>query len=112
MSRIWKYQLNKDINREDRINIIEMPKGAEILCVKNQYNCPTLYAKVMPYYSEIELREFKMAHTGETILDEWKYIGTVLLDDGEYVLHIYEIPVDKNIKEKYYTARLTVRASF
>jgi len=81
---IWKYELNLH-----GITIIQMPIGAEILCVQLQYEKPTIWA-IIDRRIMTESRSFEMFTTGAVYFDKRKkYIGTIQLVDG-YVAHLFE----------------------
>lgn len=81
---IYKYILNAGIVK------VEMPAGAKILCVQEQNNLPVLWAEV-DINQPLENRVFSLVHTGEEFDTTYKtYIATCLLDEGDYVVHIYE----------------------
>ena len=83
--RIVKYPLE-----ESYVNAVRMPKGAVILCIKTQYEKPTLWALVNPD-SQKETRAFVLKETGAYLRhDNYKYIGTLLSEDGTYVNHCFE----------------------
>lgn len=72
-------------------NVIQMPVGAEILCVKNRNETPCLYA-ICNVEGETESRRFSIYGTGnehETI--DGKYIDSIYLREGESVYHVFEI---------------------
>lgn len=66
-----------------------MPQGAEILCVHAQFNLACIYAKVEPDNPN-EVRTISAYITGQVIGLNSKYIGTVLLNEGSFVLHVFE----------------------
>ena len=85
MRLIYKYQL-----RGAGSGPIQMPKGAEVLCAREQQNMPCVWAVVDPH-AETEQRLFLAAETGKiSIPEDSRYLGTCLLDGGAYVLHIFE----------------------
>ena len=82
IKQIWKYKVE---------NIIEMPKGAEILSVQIQngqmFNA-CIWVKVNPE-NELEKRKFVVIGTGHSFDDtNMKYIGTY--QDGPFVWHLFE----------------------
>jgi hypothetical protein len=81
MKEIWKYKVE---------NVLEMPKGAEILAVKVQDSFNVcIWAKVDPEM-ETETRMFEVIGTGHPFDDTNKeYIETYL--DGPFVWHLFEI---------------------
>ncbi len=82
MKQIWKYKVE---------NVIEIPKGAEILSVQIQngqmFNA-CIWVKVNPE-NELEKRKFVVIGTGHSFDDtNMKYIGTY--QDGPFVWHLFE----------------------
>ena len=82
---IWKYELNLH-----GITTIQMPYGAEVLCVQPQHDKPVIWA-VVDRRVKTESRSFEMITTEAEYYDERKkYIGTVQTDGGCYVAHLFE----------------------
>lgn len=89
MQIIYKTQLNP----WEGIEHITIPKTAVFLCIKVQYNIPTLW-----YSLDVEDTEFisiaiHKFHTGSKInnnLYELDYLDTCILDNGDYVLHVFK----------------------
>ena len=84
--QIWKYSLE---------NIIEMPKGAEILTIDIQngqmFNAQ-MWVKV-DTENEMEKRMFEVIGTGQNFDDtNKKYVGTY--QDGPFVWHVFEKDLD------------------
>jgi hypothetical protein len=85
MKEIWKFKVE---------NVIEMPKGAEILTIKlktenwdSVNDC--IWAKVDPEM-EKERRRFVIIGTGESFDDtNTHYIGTY--QNGPFAWHLFEI---------------------
>lgn len=72
---------------------LNLPKGAKVLTVREQYNEPQLWALVEKGVST-EKRNFRLAGTGHLIEeapDTLNYIGTFQLDGGDYIGHVFEI---------------------
>lgn len=89
MKAIFKYALPTRGPRE-----LVLPMGARILSVANQYEkVIALWAEVDPKATQTETRRFYVAMTGEefVISPSSVFIGTVLLADGSYVAHVYEV---------------------
>jgi hypothetical protein len=85
MKIIHKYQL---LNETHSINV---PEGAEILSVQAQNNIPCIWMLLNPKETKFEIRTFCMRITGSCFNQERKkYIGTVQLDGGSSVMHIFE----------------------
>ena len=90
---VWKFPLEATDEQS-----IDMPDGAEILCVQMQGSMPTLWALVDPLAPKVA-RHFRVAGTGHAIktFDLPKYIGTFQLAAGSLVFHVFEVtplPVD------------------
>lgn len=92
---IWKFPT---VTNEDGFRTffsIEMPKGAQILCVQSdeKTNIPCIWALVNPK-NDIEPRYFDLFGTGQKIpIDresERKYIGTYQYQKGQFVGHLFE----------------------
>lgn len=85
--RVYKYVLRVDDSQS-----VEMPSGAEILCVQTQRGDVCLWALVNPNNSPEE-RRFRIAGTGHPA-DECsanRYIGTVQMMSGALVWHVFEV---------------------
>ncbi len=82
--QIWKYRMS-----DSREQLIQMPEGAEVLCVQLQREHPTLWALVNPLAS-LEERAILVVGTGWPMpLDSVRYIGTVYQANG-LVWHVFE----------------------
>lgn len=85
MKTIWKYS----IPIEDDIEI-EMPHGAEILCVQMQGGEPRLWVLIDPE-GLMTTRRFRLAGTGHPIEEiGLKYIGSFQMLNGRLVYHLFE----------------------
>jgi hypothetical protein len=86
---IYKYPLKEA--GTGRIQTVELPVGAKILCVQAQGDVPTVWAEVLTVETKTETRLFQMQGTGWSFSDygHHEYIGTVQIDG--YVWHFYEI---------------------
>jgi hypothetical protein len=72
---------------------LDLPKGAQILSVRLQHNLPQIWALV-DLDKPVERRYFIVVETGEPLAlpVSWvKFLGTLLLEGGHYVLHLFEI---------------------
>lgn len=70
-----------------------MPVGATILVAQNQRECVTIWAEVEDT-NPMEDREFLVCMTGQpcpTLRRKKQFLGTVQLDGGTIVLHVYEL---------------------
>ena len=83
---IWKYKLELMSSK-----VIEMPYGAEILCVQMQGQSICLWAKVDPK-ARVGKREFVVIGTGHAFSDTFvgRYIGTVQTEGGLFIWHVFE----------------------
>lgn len=85
--RIFKYTIEREAFPQ-----IEMPQGAEILCVQTQNGTPCIWALVEPNAPVIK-RSFEILATGQIVNEtvSRKYIGTFQLDGGRLVFHCFEM---------------------
>lgn len=68
-----------------------LPVGATILSIQEQHGQVCLWARVDPAAPQ-ELRMFRVAGTGHVLGPcVGKHVGTVMLDGGRLVLHIFEV---------------------
>ncbi len=85
MKVVWKYDV--PIGPSLGIN---MPRGAEFLHVAEQHGRLQLWALVDPR-AVPEVRAFTWLGTGhETTVPLVRYIGSVLVDEGRFVFHLFE----------------------
>jgi hypothetical protein len=86
---IWKFQ----IPIMDQF-ILSLHEGAEILTVQEQFGDAFVYA-LIDVDKEKKDRIFQLFGTGHLMYDELnrqrKYIGTVQLDKGNFVYHLFEV---------------------
>lgn len=77
---------------ESAILSIQMPWGSDILKLGVQYNVPTIWY-ACDTGEVLESRLFQLVCTGQKITNEidGDYLGTVLLDNDNFVGHIFEI---------------------
>jgi hypothetical protein len=90
MKTIFKYQLDPATTER---HILSMPVGATILVAQNQRERVTLWAEVEDT-NPMEDREFLVCKTGQpcpTLRRKKLFLGTVQLDGGSLVLHVYEL---------------------
>ena len=70
-----------------------MPRGAWLLSAAALFNTPCVWAEVETG-ADNEMRHFELFETGEQLPPtgdlRYVFVGTVLLDGGSYVLHVYE----------------------
>lgn len=89
MRTIWKFALGEPRG----VSEVEMPAGAEVLCVQVQYGVPCVWAIVDQGSAARERRVFLTYGTGHAH-DEavrGKYLGTYQLLDGSLVFHVFEL---------------------
>lgn len=81
---IWKFTLQPECE-------VEMPKGAQVLAVREQGEDICLWALVDPTATK-EKRRFVGFGTGHTVPDTpMSFIGTAHLRGGTLVFHVFEI---------------------
>jgi hypothetical protein len=81
---IWKYLIKPDAFT------IEMPAGARILTVMEQFGAPQLWALVDPT-AEMERRYFVAIQTGrEFFVKGATYVGTMTANAGAVIIHLFE----------------------
>lgn len=85
--RVYKYELPID----DHV-IVEMPTGAKILSVHEQHGSVQIWALVDPSEARTQKRAFRIAGTGHPIeyTDQFAFIGSVHLNYGALVFHVFE----------------------
>lgn len=69
---------------------LAMPGGAVVLALQLQHDVPTLWAQVDPKNRAVT-RIFEWVGTGCEVPDGGKYVGTVQLQGGAFVFHLYEV---------------------
>lgn len=88
MKTVWKYKVELvDVQN------IEMKQGAEILVLQKQGNRheDEIYIWcIVDTDAPTEVNTFHLIPTGTEILENTKYIGTLWLMNGSYVLHMFE----------------------
>ena len=88
MAAIWKFNLPLS-----GTVVHPMPEGAQPVAVAFQGDSLSLWAKVDPHEKTVK-RCFHVILTGQLFSDsELRYIGTAMLDDGAYVVHVFEAPL-------------------
>jgi hypothetical protein len=81
--KVFKYQLS-DVDPE-----AEMPRGARVLHVGEQYGRLYLWALVDPT-QPLQRRQFVVRGTGGDVPDGLTYLGTAFFGHGAIVLHVFE----------------------
>lgn len=84
---VWKFPLKST----GHINV-SMPVGADIISVQALRGLVTLWA-TCDQEKDVELRNFFVAMTGAPLpeLHPLKSVGTVQLDGGDFVFHVFEV---------------------
>jgi hypothetical protein len=86
MTTIWKYQIfGSDI-------IFSLPEGATVISFQAQRGVPTIWALV-DTEKPLVPRKFRLYETGRELPPPpfaGRYIGTIQLENGDYVLHLFE----------------------
>ena len=85
---VYKYPL-----RITDIQKVSLPKGAKILCIKNQKEVICLWALVNPDETEFEDAVLRCVGTGHPIEEPIEeYIDSVLVYGGSLVFHFFKLP--------------------
>ena len=87
MLKVYKYEI--DVN--DYFEI-ELPSGATVLKVDEQFGKPCLWALVNPE-SQKTKRTFRFAGTGHPIDDDkpLQFVNTFQMKGGALIFHIFEV---------------------
>lgn len=85
MKAVHKYEI---YFRETNLASFLIPRGAKFLSLQVQNGNPVLYFEVESL-NKTTKQDFLLVETGVTIPTGVKYIGTVMLAGGSYVLHVY-----------------------
>lgn len=86
MRTVYKYEL------EEGVNYIFLPCDYKVLSVQNQHNKIVLYCLVETLVKGISKVRFEVVGTGYEVRSNpynSKFIGTVMLDDGDLVYHVF-----------------------
>ena len=86
MKTIWKFKIGQD-------TVLSLPKGSEVLSVAEQFGDVNMWFLVDPN-AEKETRRFTLHGTGHDVHDNVKFLGTVCLMEGNFILHAFEIVGD------------------
>jgi hypothetical protein len=79
------------VETEDSFTL-DMPQGAEVLCVQLQHGVPQIWALVEDDAPR-QTRSFAVRGTGHDCggLSAGQYIGTYQLVEGSFVGHVFEV---------------------
>lgn len=86
MTAIWKFA----VPVQDEL-VVQMPGGAQVLCVQLQFDQPHVWALVDPAVPATP-RRFAWRGTGHTTdgLDAEMYIGTIQIMAGALIFHLFD----------------------
>lgn len=95
MKQIWKYKL------QPGMNLFNFRKGSEILSVQVQSNYPVLYAIVNTDEKELVPVDIDCRMTGQSYIEteHERFIGTVMLAEDTFVLHVFQVNLEKEEAE-------------
>lgn len=89
MKTIYKYELTAHQKQS-----VALPKDAVILHVDNQREMICIWCELDPEDKDLRARMFEVFGTGHEIHEDMGieriYIGTVKLQGGDYIFHVYE----------------------
>ena len=91
MKAVWKYPLTGWGTGAGFRHDLEMPFGSTVLTVQNQHGVSTLWAEVETEAPTVK-RTFEWAGTGHAVPQGGVYVGTVQVQGGAFVFHLYEVP--------------------
>jgi hypothetical protein len=89
METVWKFSASRSAFGYGQIVFFRIPLGAKLLRVSEQRNDVALWFVVNPS-SSVSERLFASCMTGMNA-PRGRPLGTCLFDDGDFVLHIFEI---------------------
>ena len=83
---IHKYKLD----RFEPIQFLNIPQGSKILSVKQQNNEPVIYILETDRKTKQDIR-IRSYISGSSVPEYYgKFVGTVMLDGGNYVIHFFQ----------------------
>jgi hypothetical protein len=84
--------IRKEVLKETASQVVNLPANAEILCAQEQRGKVCIWFRCDPN-AESVYRQIQMVDTGEKAPadSESRYLGTVMLDDGRTVVHVFEM---------------------
>lgn len=85
MKTVYKYPLGVA-----DYQLIVLPVGAKILCVKMQRGVACLWALVDKEQTQKESVTIRIAGTGHDIEEDVEYIDTIMVAGGEMVFHFFK----------------------
>lgn len=72
------------------MHYVDMPAVSTVLALQLQHDVPTLWAQVDPSTRAVT-RVFQWVGTGDEVPYGGQYVGTVQLQDGKFVFHLFEV---------------------
>jgi len=81
---IWKFPLQVTDKQQ-----VEMPQGAEILCVQVQHGTPCLWALVDAEQGPVK-RVIYVYGTGHPFTNQGTYVGTFQVHGGALIFHVFD----------------------
>lgn len=96
---VWKYSIPLSVESGLHGDVFEilMPRTAIPFSVGCQYNKPVLWAMVDKSGDDADAKDIKrflLCGTGNPLMKHPKLLkplGTILLNDGHFILHVFEI---------------------
>ena len=91
MKTVWKYPIEERVT----YNTIVVPLGAEPLRIEYQPDGWKMWFLCSPNMPHRQMRNFRLAYTGEEINDRiLGYVDTMFLDNG-IVIHVFEVEIEE-----------------
>lgn len=88
MNTVWKFPLKATAEPQDH----EMPVGAQIVRVSEQFDDICIWAVVDPGYASVKTRTFVIAGTGAPCPSAHQYIGSAVFRYREVLIfHVFEV---------------------
>lgn len=85
---VWKFE----INARTIITTLNLPLGTTPLYVAEQHGRVQMWCLCDPSESICEERKFLFVGTGHEFTDPHpQHIGSILVDGGDYVFHVFEV---------------------
>jgi len=89
MKVIWKFTIRPFTTT------VRMPRGAEILTVREQHGEPQIWALVNPRELMGD-REILIVPTGGDVPEGGKFVGTFFIENGSLVFHVFDFGYEEN----------------
>lgn len=85
---VYKYPI--DINARQYAIDLRLPADAKVVAVQVQRGVPCVWIELNPAADLRGVHRFELIGTGHEISDDGaRHVGTVLLANGDLVLHVY-----------------------